>query len=528
MAPSSEALYERLFEFGPDAVIVVNRAGSLALANCQTEKMFGYGRNELLGRPLEILAPEHLRAAWADLLACGGCGLDTPASRHTRDLAGLRKDGSEFPVEITFGPVESGGGPLVVLAVRDVSEQKQAQEQLQVRAGRQAVVSELGRRALTGIDLVPLMVEAVDLVRSNLGVEYANVLELLPDGRVMFQAGAGWEEGLAGRTTYEAAGAIPATQVLLSQTPVIVEDFRTDDRFPDASLLRDHGVISSLNVPLYGHDRPFGVLGAHSTRRRPFTPEDVAFVQSVANVLSAALERNWFEQRQRERYLQRAEQMVALGQVAAGVAHELRNPLTAVKGLIQVNLRRATTGGLPSQDLAVIEHEIRRMERTLQTFLDFARPPQPDRRRLSPADVVDRVFAVVKGRAKKQQVILRLLQPDTPVGVEADQDQLQQLLLNLVLNALDAMPNGGTVEIDLRAPWDGNVELYVRDTGPGIAPHVLPKVFETFVSSKETGVGLGLPVSKRIAEDHGGSLSAYNLPGGGACFLLRLPALASQ
>jgi two-component system sensor histidine kinase HydH len=224
--------------------------------------------------------------------------------------------------------------------------------------------------------------------------------------------------------------------------------------------------------------------------------------------------------------MQRAEQMMALGQIAAGVAHELRNPLTAVKGLIQVNLRKNTAGGLPSEDLAVIEHEIRRMERTLQTFLDFARPPHPDRRRLSPADVVDRVFAVVKGRAKKQQVDLCLLQPDTPIQVEADQDQLQQLLLNLVLNALDAMPGGGNVEIDLRPPQDGHVELFVRDTGPGIAPHVLPKVFETFVSSKETGVGLGLPVSRRIAEDHGGSLSAYNLPGGGACFLLRLPALA--
>src|SRR5262245_2901817 len=158
---------------------------------------------------------------------------------------------------------------------------------------------------------------------------------------------------------------------------------------------------------------------------------------------------------------------MALGQVAAGVAHELRNPLTAVKGLVQVNLRRAATAGVPADDLAVIEHEIRRMERTLQTFLDFARPPQPERRPLRPADVVDRVFALLKGRAKKQGVDLLLLQGDTLVEVEADQDQLQQLLLNLVLNALDAMPSGGSVEVDLRPPRDGHVELYVRDSGPG-------------------------------------------------------------
>ena len=86
------------------------------------------------------------------------------------------------------------------------------------------------------------------------------------------------------------------------------------------------------------------------------------------------------------------------------------------------------------------------------------------------------------------------------------------------------MPQGGQIEVDLHGTRDGLVELYVRDNGPGIPLNILPKVFETFVSSKETGVGLGLPLSRRIAEDHGGTLTAYNLPEAGACFLLRLPA----
>jgi len=216
--------------------------------------------------------------------------------------------------------------------------------------------------------------------------------------------------------------------------------------------------------------------------------------------------------------------MMAVGQVAAGVAHELRNPLTSIKGLVQVNLREQGAHGLPVDDLEVIEHEIRRMEKTLQTFLDFARPPKPDRRLQNVATNVERVIALVGGRARKQQVELRFLHPATPVMAEVDGDQVQQLLLNLVLNALDAMPQVGRIEIDLRPPRDGVLELYVRDTGPGIAPHIIPKVFETFVSSKETGVGLGLPLSRRIAEDHGGTLTAYNLPEEGACFLLRLPA----
>ncbi len=262
------------------------------------------------------------------------------------------------------------------------------------------------------------------------------------------------------------------------------------------------------------------------SRRRPHTDEDVALVSSVAHVASAATGGTGIEQRPHAQHLHRAEQMMAVGQVAAGVAHELRNPLTAIKGLVQVNLREARARGMPDDDLVVIEHEIRRMERALQTFLDFARPPRPERRRLDPATVVERVFAVVAGRAAKQGVSLGLTRPESPVWLEADQDQLQQLLLNLILNSLDAMPRGGQVEVVLRPPCDGLVELRVRDTGPGIPAHILPKVFETFVSSKETGVGLGVPVSRRIAEDHGGSLSAYNLSEGGACFVLRLPAIS--
>jgi two-component system sensor histidine kinase HydH len=100
---------------------------------------------------------------------------------------------------------------------------------------------------------------------------------------------------------------------------------------------------------------------------------------------------------------------------------------------------------------------------------------------------------------------------------------MQQMLLNLVLNALDAMPRGGILEVILPAPLEGRIELQVRDTGPGILPQLLSRIFEPFVSSKETGLGLGLAVSRRIAEDHAGTLSVYNRPEGGASFVLTLP-----
>jgi C4-dicarboxylate-specific signal transduction histidine kinase len=232
--------------------------------------------------------------------------------------------------------------------------------------------------------------------------------------------------------------------------------------------------------------------------------------------------------RQREREVLRAEQLAAVGQMAAGVAHELRNPLTTIKMLVQTNRREARARGLPADDLQLMEEEVGLMERCLQTFLDFARPPRPERRPLDPSAVVERVLALVEGRARKQRVRLEFTRPPLPVIVEADGAQLQQVLVNLALNALDAMPRGGTLAVDLGPPVHGQVELRVQDTGPGVAPEILPRLFEPFVSGKETGLGLGLAVSRRIAEGHGGSLRVTNPPEGGACFVLRLPQLRDE
>jgi signal transduction histidine kinase len=386
------------------------------------------------------------------------------------------------------------------------------------------VAADLGRRGTSSADLVPLLEAVVEAVARHLRVEFSGVLELLPDGRGIFAAGVGWNEGVVGNTTIEMSGDSLAGHVIRTLSPLAITDIRRDNRFTVSPLHEQHKLISSLLVPLHGLERPLGVLSASSLQARDFNAEEVAWLQVIGNILSARLDRKWLRAGENDKQLLRAEQMMAVGQVAAGVAHELRNPLTSIKGLVQVNLRELGARGMPVDDLEVIEHEIRRMEKTLQTFLDFARPPKPERQLQDLAPLVERVMAVVGGRARKQTVMLRYLPAKSPVRAEVDSDQIQQLLLNLILNALDAMPHGGTIEIDLHTPQDGFLELYVRDTGPGIAPHILTKVFETFVSSKETGVGLGLPLSRRIAENHGGTLTAYNLPDRGACFLLRLPA----
>jgi two-component system sensor histidine kinase HydH len=179
---------------------------------------------------------------------------------------------------------------------------------------------------------------------------------------------------------------------------------------------------------------------------------------------------------------------------------------------------------VPANDLRLVEQEIRRVERSLQMFLDFARPPKPERRPLDLTTAVERAFGLISGRAAQQKVTLRFTKPEGAIVVEADADQIQQLLVNLTLNALDAMPCQGELRIELGHTADGQIELRVLDTGQGITPQMLPRLFEPFVTTKETGAGLGLAVSRRIVEDHGGKLWAENRPEGGACFTCRLDA----
>jgi two-component system sensor histidine kinase HydH len=236
-----------------------------------------------------------------------------------------------------------------------------------------------------------------------------------------------------------------------------------------------------------------------------------------------------------QRQMLRAEQLAAVGQLAASVAHEVRNPLTSVKMLIEAARRPKNGMPLTSEDLDVIHGEVTRLEQTVQSFLNFARLPAPKR---SPCDlrrVLQQAVELVKARARQQGVAIAIVvrqqqgavAEDADVPAYADAGQLCTVLVNLFLNALDAMPRGGRLEVDLEVADDGQISLNVSDSGPGIAPEMAERLFTPFASSKATGTGLGLSISRRIIEEHGGQIIGGNRPGGGgARFTISLPASA--
>jgi two-component system sensor histidine kinase HydH len=266
---------------------------------------------------------------------------------------------------------------------------------------------------------------------------------------------------------------------------------------------------------LNGETRPVTLVD--TGERTPLGPQVQAVVEEIERVLRRL--------EQREREVLRAEQLAAVGQVAAGVAHELRNPLTSVKMLVQTGLEGPAPTGLPPEDLSIIEHEVRRMEACIQIFLDFARPPSAERRRTDLVAVVRRALALVEGRGRRQQVKLLADVPPGPVELLIDGEQIHQVLVNLLLNALDALPHGGIIRIELLGPTPDEpaVTVRVHDTGSGIPANIKPRLFEPFVSGKETGLGLGLSISRRLVEAHGGAIRGENAPHGGAVFTFTLP-----
>ena len=231
---------------------------------------------------------------------------------------------------------------------------------------------------------------------------------------------------------------------------------------------------------------------------------------------------------EQERGLLRAEQLAAVGQLASGVAHEVRNPLTGIKFLVEGALRPDDPRPLTDEDLRLIHHELLRIGRTVQGLLDFARMPPPDRRPHDLCELARKAAGVARGRAEAKPVTLRVETPADPAPAAVDQDQILSLLTNLLFNAIDAAPPGGEVRLEVGAAAGGIIRVEVTDTGPGIDPAIAGRLFTAFATTKPTGTGLGLTVARRAARDHGGSLSASNRPAGGAAFTLTLPALEAS
>jgi PAS domain S-box-containing protein len=269
----------------PERAIVANEAFCA---------MTGSSESELLAtQPPEQIVPPEVRTQLAERARRRVAGGDEPPQYETEVL---HRDGTRIPVEVHAMVAGAPGQAELVATFRDLTDQKGIEAELAARARQQEAVAELGRRALVDPDLPSLMSAAVNGVTRILGAEFVELLELLPDGdALVLRAGVGWEDGLVGHASVPAGVGSPAGVTLASDTPVVVEDLSQETRFATPPLLSDHGVVSGVTVVVRGKAAPYGVLGAHTSRARLFSRDDVHFLRAVANVLADAIARKAVE-----------------------------------------------------------------------------------------------------------------------------------------------------------------------------------------------------------------------------------------
>ena len=439
-----------------------------------------------------------------------------------------------------------------------------SRDELEARLQQQALLAEFGRRALGVVSFDSLFEEATRMTAIGMQVRFCKVLEYLPEeNRFLVRAGVGWHEGVVGRVKIGAELTSPAGYALHTGKPVISNHLQDEERFTTPDLLADHGVRRALNVILLGDGHPFGVLEVDSEAPGAFDDHDIDFLQAVANLLGLALERRRAEdalrqvnetleqrvaaevaeRRQAEDTLRQAQKMEAVGQLTGGVAHDFNNLLLVIMGNLELLGRAVAADDRLSRLVATAHKGATRGAQLTSRLLAFARRQtlRPERRLIN--DMI-RELDVLASRMLSESVAVEFALDPAVGACEVDPAQFSSALLNLVVNARDAMPDGGTLTVSSRhlmldargaaryadAHAGDYVMAEVADTGSGMSPEVAERATEPFFTTKseDRGTGLGLSQVYGFVRQSGGFLTIDSAPGAGTRIGIHLPEVAAQ
>jgi signal transduction histidine kinase/ActR/RegA family two-component response regulator len=400
------------------------------------------------------------------------------------------------------------------------------------------ILQTIGQAISASLDVDEVLRIALDALTHVTGHEISSLHLLTPDGTTLHLRG---DRGLrpflreVNRVLPVGEGVIG--RVAATGQPVHLVDASTSpDLLPAARAVVQHeGIQGFVCVPIRSRGRILGALSLGRRSLEPFREPEVALVEAAAHQIGLALEnaqlysetrRQLEDLRSAETQLVEHEKLSTVGKLAVGLAHEIRNRLTAILGQAELLLRAPDDPANSRERLQVIVKETARAARMLQNLVEFSRPHATERRACRLADQVRWVLELKSHELRRDRIqVVTELESVPPV--RADEAQIQQALLNLVQNAHQAMAThvGERILTMRLAAIGGRARLEVLDTGPGIAPAVLPRIFDAFSTTKapSEGSGLGLWVSYAIVERHEGSLRAENRPEGGAVFTIELP-----
>ena len=470
---SAKASLEGMVHSAMDAIITVDTEQQVLLFNHAAEQMFQCSVADAIGKPLEQFIPARFRTAhYHHVAEFGKSGTTSRMMGSLGQVTGLRADGEEFPVEASISQVGVEGKKYFTVILRDITQRKR---------------------------LEAAQAHFESLVASS---EDAIIGESL-DGLVLSWNRAA--EDMTGYTAQEVIGR-PLSDFLPK------EDSEKERNFL-ALVVRGESIDQYEAVRIRKDGRPLSVSLTISPIRN-----DQGDVIGASRIV-----RDITEKKKLQEELYRAGRLAELGTLASGMAHEIGTPMNVILGRAEYLMDRITDEPV-KKSLKAIVAQVERITKVMNQLLAFARRKPPERSPLALKDSVENGLELFQERLASSRVRAELALDDTCPKVLADPDQMSQVIINLIMNAVHAMPDGGTLRIGL-TPEKDMAKLTVADTGHGILQEDIKKIVEPFFTTKEfgKGTGLGLTVVKGIIEGHQGSIAVESEPGKGTTFTILLP-----
>lgn len=472
----SQLRLEGIVESAMDAIITVNEDQRVVLFNRAAERMFGCALEDAIGRPLDRFLPADFREAHHHHVQdFGHSGITSRRMGRLGSVSGLRADGEEFPIEAAISHIVVEGQTYYTVILRDITERKRAERLL-----RQS--EERYRR------LIAIAPYAILVNRGN---------------RIIF----------ANDQAIKLFGAVQAEEVL-GKSPMDL--FHADD----------HDIVRQWIHELFegGTQAPVLEEKIETLDGRAVEVEvsGARFVDEEGPAILIML-RDVSERKRLQEQLRRTERIAELGTLASGMAHEIGTPMNVILGRAEYLMDRVTEEPI-KRGLQTIITQVERITRVMNQLLSFARRKAPQRVPLDLRKVVEDSMEMFQERLLANQIRVEMVLADPCPMVLADEDQISHVLLNLITNALHAMPEGGTLRVGLE-PEQTMVRLTITDTGHGMPPEVIRRIYDPFFTTKEfgKGTGLGLTVVKGIIEEHQGSIEVESEEGKGTSFTVLLP-----
>jgi PAS domain S-box-containing protein len=529
----AEEKYRLIFEQAQEGVFVATPGGKLLECNDAFVRMLGYeSRAELMAMDLdtEISAfPEQRDAFHREI--------ESHSYVRNFEVTLRRKDGtlvtvleSSFATRNAAGKIECYQGYLL-----DITEKKRAEDEIRKRNRELNALNAMAVIATQSFDLDEILNLTLRQVISLLGAETGSIY-LGDADQTTFRRRAGWGQRSADRARLSEVqfhGGF-GDLVTRSRTEVITPEYLPHLPPLVAEFIRADGLNSWIWVLLWSKDTPIGMMGISSRENRVYTSNDENLLVAIGRQLATTIEkvrlyeetcRAYEDLRKTQEQLLQSEKMSAVGQLIAGVAHELNNPLTAILGYAQL-LESEGLNDRAADFVGKLFKQAQRTHRVVQSLLSFARQRKPQKEHVDICKVLDETLTLRDYDLKVNDIHLEREFEATPPAVTADPHQLEQVFLNIINNAVDAMleaGTGGTLKVRVYTK-DGNVHTEFHDSGPGIKePH---RIFEPFYTTKGVGkgTGLGLSICYGIVQEHGGQIRAQNGLNGGGIIEVILPS----